>query len=84
MGIFVEKLTTDESICALKESVSIKDLLHLLPVDHGKKKIITNRLNNQYVPKIMQNLLRKFKTHVCSLMTIRNEARHMFIKMTDL
>lgn len=35
MGIFVEKLTTDESICALKESVSIKDLLHLLLVDHG-------------------------------------------------
>lgn len=32
----------------------------------------------------MQNLLRKFKTHVCSLMTIRNEARHMFIKMTDV
>lgn len=46
MGIFVEKLTTDESICALKESVSIKDLLHLLPVDHGEKKIITNLLNN--------------------------------------
>lgn len=32
----------------------------------------------------MQNLPRKFKTHVCSLMTIRNEARHMFIKMTDV
>lgn len=63
MGIFVEKLTTDESICALKESVSIKDLLHLLLVDHGKK-IITNLFNNKYVPNIMQNLLRKFKTHV--------------------
>lgn len=37
MGIFVQKLTTAESICALKESVSIKDLLHLLPVDHEKK-----------------------------------------------
>lgn len=45
MGIFVEKLTTDESICVLKEPVSIKDLLHLLPLDQGKK-IITILLNN--------------------------------------
>lgn len=36
----------------------------------------------------MQNLLEKFKSqgnsYVFSLMTMRNEARHMFIKMTDM
>lgn len=37
MGISVEQLTIAESICALTESVSIKELLHLLLEAHEKQ-----------------------------------------------